>query len=85
MRFLAKRELFDAPVIGQLARALGGIPVDRGSGSDRPLREAIRALKAGEVVIILPQGTIPAGGRSWKLSYEVAQEWRASHRPQAPP
>jgi putative phosphoserine phosphatase/1-acylglycerol-3-phosphate O-acyltransferase len=61
VRFLAKRELFDAPVIGQVARALGGIPVDRGSGSDRPLREAIRALKAGEVVIILPQGTIPRG------------------------
>ena len=61
VRFLAKRELFDAPLIGQLARALGGIPVDRGSGSDRPLREATRALKAGEVVVILPQGTIPRG------------------------
>ncbi len=61
VRFLAKRELFDAPVIGQVARALGGIPVDRGSGSDRPLREATRALRAGEVVVILPQGTIPRG------------------------
>ncbi len=61
VRFLAKRELFDAPVIGQLARALGGIPVDRGTGSDRPLREATRALQAGEVVVILPQGTIPRG------------------------
>ncbi len=29
-----RRELFDAPVVGQLARALGGIPVDRGSRSD---------------------------------------------------
>lgn len=61
VRFLAKRELFEAPVVGQIARALGGIPVDRGTGSDRPLREAIRALDAGEVVIILPQGTIPRG------------------------
>jgi putative phosphoserine phosphatase / 1-acylglycerol-3-phosphate O-acyltransferase len=61
VRFLAKRELFDAPVIGQVTRAIGGIPVDRGSGSDRPLREATRALKAGEVVVILPQGTIPRG------------------------
>ncbi len=26
VRFLAKRELFDAPVVGQLARALGGNP-----------------------------------------------------------
>ena len=61
VRFLAKRELFDAPVIGQVARALGGIPVDRGSGSNKPLREATRALDAGEIVVILPQGTIPRG------------------------
>lgn len=61
VRFLAKRELFDAPVVGQVARALGGICVDRGSRSDAPLREARRALEAGEVVVILPQGTIPRG------------------------
>ncbi|HXW32243.1 MAG TPA: HAD-IB family hydrolase, partial [Acidimicrobiales bacterium] len=61
VRFLGKRELFDAPVIGQIARALGGISVDRGSGSDAPLRQARRALEAGEVVVVLPQGTIPRG------------------------
>lgn len=61
VRFLAKRELFDAPVVGQIARALGGIPVERGSGSPEPLRRAARALRAGEVVVILPQGTIPRG------------------------
>jgi putative phosphoserine phosphatase/1-acylglycerol-3-phosphate O-acyltransferase len=61
VRFLAKRELFDAPVVGQMARALGGISVDRGSRSDQPLRDAQRALEAGELVVILPQGTIPRG------------------------
>jgi putative phosphoserine phosphatase / 1-acylglycerol-3-phosphate O-acyltransferase len=61
VRFLAKRELFDAPVVGPLARALGGVPVDRGSGSDKPLHDARRALEAGELVVILPQGTIPRG------------------------
>jgi putative phosphoserine phosphatase / 1-acylglycerol-3-phosphate O-acyltransferase len=61
VRFLGKRELFDAPVLGWVARALGGIPVDRGSGSARPLRQAEAALRAGEVVIVLPQGTIPRG------------------------
>lgn len=61
VRFLAKREIFDAPVVAQVARSLGGIPVDRGSGSQTPLREARRALEAGEVVVILPQGTIPRG------------------------
>ena len=61
LRFLGKREVFDAPVLGQLARAVGAIPVDRGSGSDEPLEAAAAALAAGEVVVILPQGTIPRG------------------------
>ncbi len=61
VRFLGKKEIFDAPVVGPIARAIGGISVDRGSGSDRPLRSAESALKAGEVVIVLPQGTIPRG------------------------
>jgi putative phosphoserine phosphatase/1-acylglycerol-3-phosphate O-acyltransferase len=61
VRFLGKREVFDAPVVGSLARALGGIRVDRASGSDDPLTEAAAALAAGELVAILPQGTIPRG------------------------
>ena len=61
VRFLAKQEVFDAPVVGQLARALGGIPVERGAGSPDPMRRAAASLRAGEVVIVLPQGTIPRG------------------------
>ena len=61
VRFMAKREVFDAPIVGHLARALGGIQVDRGSGSSDPMRRASAALRAGEVVIVLPQGTIPRG------------------------
>jgi putative phosphoserine phosphatase/1-acylglycerol-3-phosphate O-acyltransferase len=60
-RFLGKKEVFDAPVLGTLARAMGGIRVDRGSGSGEPLKEAGRALAAGELVILMPQGTIPRG------------------------
>jgi putative phosphoserine phosphatase / 1-acylglycerol-3-phosphate O-acyltransferase len=60
-RFMGKKEVFDAPVIGQFARAMGAIRVDRGTGSNQPLVEAAAALNAGEVVVILPQGTIPRG------------------------
>src|SRR5829696_2790920 len=60
-RFLGKKEVFDAPIVGQLARAFGGIRVDRGTGSDEPLKEASAALAAGELVAIMPQGTIPRG------------------------
>lgn len=61
VRFLGKKEVFDAPVVGQLTSALGGIRVDRGSGSDEPLSAAADALAAGELVAIMPEGTIPRG------------------------
>ena len=61
LRFLGKKEVFDAPIVGALARSMGGIRVDRGTGSDEPLKLAARALEAGELVALMPQGTIPRG------------------------
>jgi len=61
IRFLGKKEVFDAPVIGQISTAMGGIRVDRASGSNEPLQAAAEALEAGEMVAIMPQGTIPRG------------------------
>ena len=61
MRFLGKKEVFDAPIVGQVAKAMGGIRVERGTGSDEPLAEAAAALEAGELVAMMPEGTIPRG------------------------
>ncbi len=61
VRFLAKKEVVDAPVVGQIVRAMGTIRVDRGTGSNAPLELAAEALEGGELVVILPQGTIPRG------------------------
>ena len=61
VRFLSKKEVLEAPVVGQLVASFGTIPVDRGSGSDEPLLAAAKALEAGEVVALMPQGTIPRG------------------------
>ncbi len=61
VRFLGKKEVFDAPIIGQIAKAIGGIRVERGTGSDEPLAAAAAALAAGEVVAVMPEGTIPRG------------------------
>lgn len=60
-RFLGKKEVFDAPVIGPIAAAMGGIRVDRGTGSDEPLAAAADALAGGEMVVMMPEGTIPRG------------------------
>jgi putative phosphoserine phosphatase/1-acylglycerol-3-phosphate O-acyltransferase len=60
-RFLGKQELFDAPVVGQIARAFGGIPVERAGNASKSLGPAERVLRAGEGIVVLPQGTIPRG------------------------
>ena len=62
LRFLGKKEVFEAPVVGSLARAMGAIRVDRGSATaGDSLRLAARAIAAGDLVGIMPQGTIPRG------------------------
>ena len=61
IRGLGKKEVFDAPIVGRLMAASGGIRVDRGTGSDEPLDAAIAAVEAGELLMIAPEGTIPRG------------------------
>lgn len=61
VRFLAKKEVTDAAVLGPISSALGAIRVERGSGGREPLEQAAVALRAGELVAVFPQGTIPRG------------------------
>lgn len=65
-RFLGKKEVFDAPIVGPIAAAMGGIRVDRGTGSDEPLAAAASALAGGEMVTMMPEGTIPRGPAFFK-------------------
>jgi len=60
-RILGKKEVFDLPVVGALATALGGIRVDRGVSGAQSFEQAAAALAGGELVALLPQGTIPRG------------------------
>lgn len=61
VRFLAKKEVTDAPIVGQITKSLGAIRVDRGGDTESSMVEAARALRAGELVAVFPQGTIPRG------------------------
>jgi putative phosphoserine phosphatase/1-acylglycerol-3-phosphate O-acyltransferase len=60
-RSLAKKELFDAPVVGQFVRVTGAICVDRKRSPRAAFHAAEEALRNGEVLIVAPQGTIPRG------------------------
>jgi putative phosphoserine phosphatase/1-acylglycerol-3-phosphate O-acyltransferase len=61
IRGLGKKEVFDVPLIGRLLQGMGGVRVERASGSDEPLIAAARALEGGELVMLAPEGTIPRG------------------------
>lgn len=63
IRFMAKRSVFELPVVGRLMRAMHHIPVDRRSGA-RAYRQALRLVEAGELVGVFPEATI---SRSWLL------------------
>ncbi|HWE56326.1 MAG TPA: HAD-IB family hydrolase [Acidimicrobiales bacterium] len=60
-RSLGKKEVLDAPVIGDLAKMAGTIRVDRDGGGNAAYVGAEEALRGGEVVLIAPEATIPRG------------------------
>lgn len=63
-RFLGKKELFDVPGLGAFFRAGGGISVDRRQEdpeSPDAFAAAVRSLAGGEMIAMMPQGTIPRG------------------------
>lgn len=58
VRFMAKKEVFDHRLSGPLMRGMKHIPVDRIGGGAGSYTEAVRALRAGEIVGVFPEATI---------------------------
>jgi 1-acyl-sn-glycerol-3-phosphate acyltransferase len=56
VRFMAKKEIFENKIAGPLMRGMHHISVDRENGSGSFVA-ALRALKAGEIIGIFPEGT----------------------------
>lgn len=54
---LAKRELFDVPVLGWLIRRLHAHPIQRGGVDRRALRECLELLRRGDILLLFPEGT----------------------------
>ena len=84
LRYLSKKEMFEAPIVGQAMRALGQILVDRGSGDDAPLQHAVDALSRGEAIGIFPEGTIPKDGKVLSAKTGVARLAVESEAPVIP-
>ncbi|RMD46005.1 MAG: 1-acyl-sn-glycerol-3-phosphate acyltransferase, partial [Aquificota bacterium] len=55
--FMAKKELFEIPIIGNFIKKAGAIPVERRKGGTKALIKALDLLEKKHVVGIFPEGT----------------------------
>ena len=60
-RLMAKKELFDVPVLGWLVGQLGAYPIDRKGANADVIIKTIKMLEDGYCVGMFPQGTRRAG------------------------
>ncbi len=55
--FLAKKELFQNPLLGWFLRAIGMIPLQRGAADHSAMRAALEVLAGGGSIGVAPEGT----------------------------
>lgn len=66
VHFMAKEELFQAPILKPLLPKLNAFPVKRGLSDREALRRALAILKNGDVMGIFPEGTRSKNGELGK-------------------
>jgi len=60
--YLARNSLFHNPLFGRLIKFLNSVPVKRGTADMRAIREIMRRLRQGQVVLTFPEGTRTTDG-----------------------
>lgn len=74
---LAKKELFDIPVLGGIIRYLGSIPIRRGAIDRKALDKAKAALNDGYRLLMFPEGTRKSSTAKpgiGKIAYETRSD-----------
>ena len=68
-RYIGKKAVFDAPLVGWVVRKAGQIPVERESKvASKALENAVAALKAGHLIGIYPEGTLTRDENLWPMT-----------------
>lgn len=86
-RFLGKAELFDVRIMGWLLRDAGQIPVQRESEyAGAALAAAVAAVRAGECVVVYPEGTLTRDPGLWPMAGKTgaARIWWQTRCPVIP-
>ena len=57
LHIMAKKELFHNGFFGRILQKLGAFPVDRGEGDIEAVKNALKAIKSGDNLLMFPEGT----------------------------
>ncbi len=66
--YLARETLFEVPGFGAMIRMFGARPVRRGAVDAEAVRTVIRLLRAGEALLMFPEGTRTRDGEFGRFS-----------------
>lgn len=80
VRFMAKKSVFDVPVLGRLLKLMKHVPVDRARGG-ASIAPAVQMLREGNLVGIFPEATI---SRSFELADFKTGAARIAHQAGVP-
>lgn len=75
-----KKELFEKPAMAWLMRQGGAIPLDRGMNDTHAVRALLRALQAGRLIMMSPEGTRSYDGQTQNFKPGFV---KLAHRAQA--
>ncbi len=71
LSYLARKNLFEQPVLAPLIRSLNAIPIDRGFGKDG-IQAVLDALSEGQAVLVFPEGERTYDGKVQPLKAGVS-------------
>ena len=84
-RFMAKRSIFEVPVVGRAMYGMGHIPVRRGTAdAGESLTAAVDALRMGRIILMHPEGTVTRDPQWWPMSARTGAARLALLAPDVP-
>ena len=82
--YIAKKELFKIPFFGWLIKKANAFPVDREIADAGALKNALKILQSGSILLVFPEGTRYKPGKIRKLKNGAAMLSIASNSPVVP-
>ncbi len=66
LHFMAKKELWNNPIVAWAFTKVNGFPIDRGGADSKSIKHAIEVAKSGYILGIFPEGTRSKDGKIGK-------------------